>query len=231
VHFLQKAKFSRSPTFRALSNRKLRKQTDESEPSSEAQQTNSTGSDSAALANTAAASSDSKSAAGAAAAAVDAIVAKAQKSQSKLQSSTRRPRYLQGFPPQKSKSLRRESWTAAPSHVFPWNPPSNPPAPESKAVSAIRAFLHVSLFLKCSFAVCSSARLQSSIKPTAPRRPGVFVLTDDEMTTYYYVEACDTLRIAIANTARGAAIVALEFPSSRCSRIISAFPTHVLANT
>lgn len=37
----------------------------------------------------------------------------------------------------------------------------------------------------------------------APAGPGVFVLTDDEMTTYYYVEACDTLRIAIANVARG----------------------------
>lgn len=37
----------------------------------------------------------------------------------------------------------------------------------------------------------------------APAGPGVFVLTDDDLTTYYYVEACDTLRIAIANMARG----------------------------
>jgi hypothetical protein len=36
----------------------------------------------------------------------------------------------------------------------------------------------------------------------APAGPGVFVLTDDDMTTYYYVEACDTLRIAIASLAR-----------------------------
>ena len=36
----------------------------------------------------------------------------------------------------------------------------------------------------------------------APAGPGVFVLTDDDMTTYYYVEACDTLRIAIGNLAR-----------------------------
>jgi hypothetical protein len=36
----------------------------------------------------------------------------------------------------------------------------------------------------------------------APAGPGVFVLTDDDMTTYYYVEACDTLRIAIGSLAR-----------------------------
>ena len=35
-----------------------------------------------------------------------------------------------------------------------------------------------------------------------PAGPGVFVLTDDEMTSYYYVEACDTLRIAVSNLAR-----------------------------
>ena len=36
----------------------------------------------------------------------------------------------------------------------------------------------------------------------APAGPGVFVLTDDDMTTYYYVEACDTLRIAIGSVTR-----------------------------
>lgn len=38
---------------------------------------------------------------------------------------------------------------------------------------------------------------------TAPAGPGVFVLTDEEMTSYYYVEACDTLRVAIGNLVRG----------------------------
>jgi len=37
----------------------------------------------------------------------------------------------------------------------------------------------------------------------APVGPGVFVLTDDEMTSYYYVEACDTLRVAIGQLTRG----------------------------
>jgi len=36
----------------------------------------------------------------------------------------------------------------------------------------------------------------------APAGPGVFVLSDDDATTYYYVENCRTLRIAIANIAR-----------------------------
>jgi len=47
---------------------------------------------------------------------------------------------------------------------------------------------------------CPAAKLHESAH--APAGPGVFVLTDDDMTTYYYVEACDTLRIAIGNLAR-----------------------------
>jgi hypothetical protein len=48
---------------------------------------------------------------------------------------------------------------------------------------------------------CPPAKLDRA--ETAPAGPGVFVLTDDEMTSYYYVESCDTLRVAIANVARG----------------------------
>jgi hypothetical protein len=48
---------------------------------------------------------------------------------------------------------------------------------------------------------CPSVRLDEADR--APAGPGVFVLTDKELSTYYYVEACDTLRIAIANVARG----------------------------
>lgn len=39
----------------------------------------------------------------------------------------------------------------------------------------------------------------------APAGPGVFVLTDSDLTSYYYVEACQTLRIAIPNLIRGGA--------------------------
>jgi len=47
---------------------------------------------------------------------------------------------------------------------------------------------------------CPPAKLDESAH--APAGPGVFVLTDDDMTTYYYVEACDSLRIAIGSLAR-----------------------------
>jgi hypothetical protein len=39
----------------------------------------------------------------------------------------------------------------------------------------------------------------------APAGPGVLLLSDSDLTTYYYVEACQTLRIAIANLLRGGA--------------------------
>jgi len=37
----------------------------------------------------------------------------------------------------------------------------------------------------------------------APLGPGVLLLTDSDLTTYYHVEACQTLRIAIASLLRG----------------------------
>lgn len=36
----------------------------------------------------------------------------------------------------------------------------------------------------------------------APAGPGVWVLTDSDLSTYYYVEACQTLRVAIPNLLR-----------------------------
>jgi len=47
---------------------------------------------------------------------------------------------------------------------------------------------------------CPPAKLDHS--EHAPAGPGVFVLTDDDMTTYFHVEACDTLRIAIGTLAK-----------------------------
>lgn len=37
----------------------------------------------------------------------------------------------------------------------------------------------------------------------APAGPGVFILSDSDQTTSYYVEACQTLRVGIANLVRG----------------------------
>jgi hypothetical protein len=48
---------------------------------------------------------------------------------------------------------------------------------------------------------CPPARLDEA--NLAPVGPGVFLLTDSDLTTYYYVEPCQTLRIAIGNLLRG----------------------------
>jgi hypothetical protein len=37
----------------------------------------------------------------------------------------------------------------------------------------------------------------------APAGPGVFLVTDSDHTSYYYVESCQTLRVGIGNLARG----------------------------
>ncbi len=48
---------------------------------------------------------------------------------------------------------------------------------------------------------CPPSKLEEA--DHAPAGPGVFVLTDSDLTSYYYVEACQTLRIAVANLLRG----------------------------
>jgi hypothetical protein len=48
---------------------------------------------------------------------------------------------------------------------------------------------------------CAPVRLDEADR--APAGPGVFLVTDSDLTSYYYVEACQTLRIAIPNLLRG----------------------------
>ena len=48
---------------------------------------------------------------------------------------------------------------------------------------------------------CTPAKLEEADR--APVGPGVFVLTDSDLTSYYYVETCQTLRIAVSNLLRG----------------------------
>jgi hypothetical protein len=50
---------------------------------------------------------------------------------------------------------------------------------------------------------CPPAKLDEA--DHAPVGPGVFVLTDADLTSYYYVEACQTLKIAVGNLLRGSA--------------------------
>lgn len=51
----------------------------------------------------------------------------------------------------------------------------------------------------------SCAPLQLDSADRAPAGPGVLLLSDSDLTTNYYAEACQTLRIAIANLLRGGA--------------------------
>jgi hypothetical protein len=48
---------------------------------------------------------------------------------------------------------------------------------------------------------CPAVKLEEA--NLAPVGPGVFVLTDSDLNSYYYVESCQTLRIAVANLLRG----------------------------
>jgi hypothetical protein len=50
---------------------------------------------------------------------------------------------------------------------------------------------------------CPPTKLEDADK--APAGPGVWVLTDSDLSTYYYVEACQTLRVAIPNLLRSGA--------------------------
>lgn len=50
---------------------------------------------------------------------------------------------------------------------------------------------------------CPPTKLDAADK--VPAGPGVWVLTDSDLTTYYYVEACQTLRVAIPNLMRSSA--------------------------
>ncbi len=50
---------------------------------------------------------------------------------------------------------------------------------------------------------CSPCKLDDAAH--APAGPGVWVLTDEDLSTYYYVEACKTLRVAIGQLLRGSA--------------------------
>src|SRR5207248_10939921 len=49
--------------------------------------------------------------------------------------------------------------------------------------------------------VCPQAKLEQA--ESAPAGPGVLLLSDSDQVTHYYVESCQTLRIAIGNLIRG----------------------------
>lgn len=45
--------------------------------------------------------------------------------------------------------------------------------------------------------------VQLDLAESAPAGPGVLLLSDSDQVTHYYIESCQTLRIAIANLTRG----------------------------
>jgi hypothetical protein len=78
--------------------------------------------------------------------------------------------------------------------------------------------------------VCPPVKIQEA--DAAPAGPGVWLLTDSDQTTYYYVEACQTLRVAIPNLLRSGAARRgesikpqlaehLGIPESRVSKYLS----------
>jgi hypothetical protein len=112
-------------------------------------------------------------------------------------------------------------------------------APEAGAVAGRARFGDPGLSSRLSVLEMQFRRLLScpALKLNEPDRapagPGVFLLSDSELTTHYYVEDCQTLRIAIANLLRGSssrrsstAIKAklaehLEIAESRVSKYLS----------
>jgi hypothetical protein len=49
-----------------------------------------------------------------------------------------------------------------------------------------------------------ACQLHSVAQPDeAPAGPGVFLITDSDQTTYYYIESCQTLRVGVGNMLRG----------------------------
>lgn len=87
---------------------------------------------------------------------------------------------------------------------LPVEPLAEPPGPSLKGRYGDPGLASRISLLEMQFRrlmACPPARLSEADR--APAGPGVMVLTDSDLTTYYYVEACQTLRIAIANLLRG----------------------------
>ena len=76
---------------------------------------------------------------------------------------------------------------------------------------------------------CSPSKLDDAAQ--APAGPGVWVLTEEDLSTYYYVEACKTLRVAIGQLLRGSSRTGtplkpllaehLGIPEARVSKYLS----------
>jgi hypothetical protein len=125
--------------------------------------------------------------------------------------------------PRESVPLTRQSAPPPPVDVLPesrfsrvaeslptLNIPSEP-APETGAAPLRGRYGDPGLSSRLSLLEMQFRRLLTCAPMTldeadrAPAGPGVLLLTDSDLTSYYYVEACDTLRVAIANLSRASA--------------------------
>jgi hypothetical protein len=106
-------------------------------------------------------------------------------------------------PPEESAAPRATHSRAVPS--LPVEPLGEPSGPSVKGRYGDPGLSSRISLLEMQFRrllTCPPVKLEEA--DHAPVGPGVFVLTDSDLTSYYYVEACQTLRIAIGNLLRGA---------------------------
>ena len=87
---------------------------------------------------------------------------------------------------------------------LPVEPPGETPGPSLKGRYGDPGLSSRLSLLEMQFRrllACPPAKVSEADR--APAGPGVIVLTDSDLTTYYYVEVCQTLRIAVSNLLRG----------------------------
>jgi hypothetical protein len=102
-------------------------------------------------------------------------------------------------PPEPRQSTRGRSMPALPVETLPESTGPGPKGRYGDPGLSSRISLLEMQFRR--LLTCEAVKLEEANH--APVGPGVFVLTDSDLTSYYYVESCQTLRIAVANLLRG----------------------------
>lgn len=118
-------------------------------------------------------------------------------------SSTQRERGPSLAPPREEAPERQESFEPAPVTPSPASVQEAPSGATLRGRYGDPGLASRLTQLEMNFRrllACAPVKLEQADK--APAGPGVWVLTDSDLTTYYYVEACQTLRVAIPNLLR-----------------------------
>jgi hypothetical protein len=118
------------------------------------------------------------------------------------------PRHAGAAVPRAAEPFRPESYVPSPSVIEPVSPHAEAdPSLSVERVTYIRAgepalasrFAHLESLLR---RLISGALHRVDETEDAPAGPGVFLLSDSDLTTNYYVEACQTLRVGAAQLVR-----------------------------